>query len=247
MSVEPSEPLESDTDGDGLHRALAPVLWLSLAVLALSPFVSGAAVGRATMALMMGFTAILALRRSNARRVVVLGGEAIVVAITLITAISRELGSAEDALTTLATGLMCILLLITPLVIVFRLAQRPKITGDTVAGVLAAYIQIGLFFATLFRFVQLVENSPFFSETNIATNMDFQFFSFVTLTTLGYGDLVPANSIGQSLAMMEAIIGQVFLVTVVALAVGNIGASLPDRKRGSRAGRDGDGAQAAPR
>jgi len=59
--------------------------------------------------------------------------------------------------------------------------------------------------------------------------MDFQFFSFVTLTTLGYGNLVPASDVGQSLAVMEAVLGQVFLVTVVALAVGNLGAALPKR------------------
>ena len=61
--------------------------------------------------------------------------------------------------------------------------------------------------------------------------MDFQFFSFVTLTTLGYGDLVPGTEVGQSLSMVEAVLGQVFLVTVVAMAVGNLGATLPQRRQ----------------
>ncbi|MEZ5349172.1 MAG: potassium channel family protein [Microthrixaceae bacterium] len=61
--------------------------------------------------------------------------------------------------------------------------------------------------------------------------MDFQFFSFVTLTTLGYGDLVPGTEVGQSLSMVEAVLGQVFLVTVVAMAVGNLGATLPHRRQ----------------
>ena len=60
-----------------------------------------------------------------------------------------------------------------------------------------------------------------------ATSMDFQFFSYVTLTTLGYGNLVPEGDLGMTLASLEAIIGQVFLVTVVALAVGNLGAEAP--------------------
>ena len=99
------------------------------------------------------------------------------------------------------------------------------------AGALAAYIQIGLFFATAFRLVELVGSAPFFTEITNPSTMDFQFFSFVTLTTLGYGDLVPGTEVGQSLSMVEAVLGQVFLVTVVAMAVGNLGATLPQRRQ----------------
>ncbi len=53
--------------------------------------------------------------------------------------------------------------------------------------------------------------------------MDSLYFSFTTLTTLGYGDLTPAGDVGRMLAITEALIGQVYLVTIVALIVTNLG------------------------
>ena len=54
---------------------------------------------------------------------------------------------------------------------------------------------------------------------------DFEYFSFITMTTVGYGDLTPATRLGQTLVTFEAVAGQVFLVTVVALTVSNLGRS----------------------
>lgn len=226
--------VDAPVDNQGSHRPLAPVLWLSIIVLIVTPFLAPNVLGRVTTTLLIGGTAVVALRRSNARRPVVVAGEAIVVGITMITVATREIGEAEDALTATALALLCVLLLVTPVVVVTRLAQRPRITLDTVAGALAAYIQIGLFFSLAYRLVEVVGSAQFFSETAAPTTMDFQFFSFVTLTTLGYGNLVPGTEVGQSLATIEAVLGQVFLVTVVAMAVGNLGASIPPRASGRR-------------
>jgi voltage-gated potassium channel Kch len=65
----------------------------------------------------------------------------------------------------------------------------------------------------------------------------FQYFSFITLTTVGYGDLTPGTELGQLLASLEALTGQLFLVSVVALVVGNLGRDLPHRRA---AAGDGD-------
>jgi len=160
---------------------------------------------------------------------VVFAGQATVVGLALVSLLSRELGAADNTMSMIGVGLLCVLLLITPAVVVVRLAQRPRVTLDTVAGALAAYIQMGLFFASLFRLVGMIETTPFFTTPPDATVMDYQFFSFVTLTTLGYGNLVPATDVGKSLSMLEAVLGQVFLVTVVAMAVSNLGS--PTRRR----------------
>jgi voltage-gated potassium channel Kch len=88
-------------------------------------------------------------------------------------------------------------------------------------GVLCLYLLIGLLFAVAFDVVQEVGSTNFFT-TEHAGRDDFLYFSYSTLTTVGYGDLVAASNLGRSLAMTEALLGQIYLVTVVALIVGNL-------------------------
>ena len=203
-------------------KPLAPVLWLTLLILILEPVFSDMEYGRSLSSLLVGGTAVVALTRSGVRSQVRTALIVMVLTITAIGGFARHFGDAEW-LQIIAAGLYTILLMVTPVVMVRRLALRPKITFDTVAGAIAAYVQMGLFFASLFHFVSLLTGEPFFSETGVADSMDYMFFSFVTLTTLGYGDLTPGTDTGQMLSVIEALLGQVFLITVVALTVGNLG------------------------
>jgi hypothetical protein len=90
---------------------------------------------------------------------------------------------------------------------------------------------VGLFFAFLFGFTAALGLGPFFSSTGRATLADYLYFSFCTLSTLGYGDLVPRSDLGRMLAVTEALFGQMYLVTVVALLVSNFGRA---RRSGGR-------------
>lgn len=92
----------------------------------------------------------------------------------------------------------------------------------TILGALSIYLLIGTFFAALFRAVAAFSNEPFF-VTKAARTVDYLYFSFVTLTTTGYGDLTARTDLGRMLAVTEALLGQLYLVSVVALVVGNIG------------------------
>ncbi len=222
-----------EPEPEGLHRSLKPVLWVTLFVVAVTPFLSTGVLQRSVSSILVAGMAIMALRRSNARRSLVIGGQLAVAAAILVAIVAREVGTDEDWMSTLALSLICVLLLVTPIVVVLRLGARPRITVDTVAGALAAYLQIGVFFSALYQLVQQLSDDPFFSQAGVASSMDFQFFSFVTLTTLGYGDLTPAPEIGQMLAILEAVIGQVFLVTVLGLAVGRLGTAMPRRGGGA--------------
>ncbi|MGH9248606.1 MAG: potassium channel family protein, partial [Acidimicrobiales bacterium] len=64
-------------------------------------------------------------------------------------------------------------------------------------------------------FVGSVQAGPFFGADGEGTVSQVLFFSFITLTTTGYGNLIPADNPGQSLAVLEALLGQLFLVTAV--------------------------------
>jgi hypothetical protein len=94
-----------------------------------------------------------------------------------------------------------------------------------------------MLFAFIYRFLGVVQPSLFFGANGDGRVPQDLFFSFTTLTTTGYGNLVPAGNPGQSFAVAEMLIGQLFLVTAVAKV---ISAFQPIRLPASRQ-RDSDG------
>jgi hypothetical protein len=104
-------------------------------------------------------------------------------------------------------------------VIIRHLIRRQIVDLRTVLGAVAIYLLLGMMFAFTFRAIALNGGGAFFGETGEGTNANFLFFSFITLTTTGYGNLVPAGNPGQSVAVLEAIVGQLFLVTALAKIV----------------------------
>ncbi len=88
-------------------------------------------------------------------------------------------------------------------------------------GVLCLYLLIGLIFAVTYATIQDVSDANFFTAEHAGRD-DFLYFSYSTLTTTGYGDLVAATNLGRSLAITEALVGQLYLVTVVAVIISNL-------------------------
>jgi hypothetical protein len=112
-----------------------------------------------------------------------------------------------------------LILLLAAVLIVRRVLARPEITLQSIYGAISAYLVLGLmyaaFYAAMFRF----GGNTFFANHQPGDTRTFQYFSFVTLTTLGYGDYTAAASGGQAVAVIEAITGQIFLATLVARLV----------------------------
>jgi hypothetical protein len=106
-----------------------------------------------------------------------------------------------------------------PFSVIRHLVMRQRVDRETLLGAIAAYLMIGMFFAFAYRAVGAIQASPFFGTSGDGTFPQDLFFSFTTLTTTGYGNLVPAENPGQSFAVLEMVIGQLFLVTAVAKAV----------------------------
>lgn len=102
------------------------------------------------------------------------------------------------------------------------LKARQKVTVESVLGVLCLYILLGLFFAQLYSAIDRIHGSFFAGSINAAPS-DFVYFSFTTLTTIGYGDLTAGGNLGHTLSVTEGLIGQIYLVTIVSLLVGNLG------------------------
>jgi hypothetical protein len=98
------------------------------------------------------------------------------------------------------------------------LAKR-TVTIQSIYGALSAYLIIGLMFASVFAAVNYLSTTDFFADNEPANTQTFQYFSFTTLTTLGYGDFTAGENGGRSIAVLEALTGQVFLATLVARLV----------------------------
>jgi hypothetical protein len=120
----------------------------------------------------------------------------------------------------------CLLYLIAPFSIVRHLMVRRDIDVEALLGAVSAYLLIGMFFAYAYQAAGELGSVPFFGSQGHGTLSQDLFFSFVTMTTVGYGNLVPAANPGQTLAVAEAVIGQLFLV----VAVGKVISGLQPRR-----------------
>jgi hypothetical protein len=100
-----------------------------------------------------------------------------------------------------------------------RVLHHERVTTETVLGALCAYVLLGLFFAFGYLAIDAVRDAPFFAQGGPHQESEYIYFSFVTLTTLGFGDLSPAVGLPQALTVLEALVGSVFLVTLVARLV----------------------------
>ena len=103
-----------------------------------------------------------------------------------------------------------------------RIVKDKTVTGRTILGLLSVYLLIGMTFSALFITIALWSQEPFFAQTQHADPVDFTYFSFVTIATVGYGDLTAADPIPRLLAALEGLMGQLYLVTVVAVAVSRV-------------------------
>jgi hypothetical protein len=100
-----------------------------------------------------------------------------------------------------------------------RVLHHRRVTSETVLGALCSYVLLGLLFAFCFLAVDALRDAPFFVQPGPHEQSEFVYFSFVCLTTLGFGDLSPTVGLPQALAALEALLGSVFLVTLVARLV----------------------------
>ena len=106
-----------------------------------------------------------------------------------------------------------------PIVIGSSLYRRRTVDVHTVAGAICIYVLLGMMFAFAYAAIDAIDGRDFFVQTSHATLPNFLYFSFITQTTVGYGDYTAAGNLGRALASLEALIGQLYLVTVVAVLV----------------------------
>jgi hypothetical protein len=109
-----------------------------------------------------------------------------------------------------------------PFVIARALWRRQVIDVRTVLGAVCIYVLLGMSFAFLYAAIDALSSGPFFVQTSHATTPIFLYFSYITQTTVGYGDYTARGDLGRALAVLEAVGGQLYLVTVIAVLVSRL-------------------------
>jgi ion channel len=175
--------------------------------------------------------AVIALASADARPRVVRAAGVLAVASVVLAA----LAAAFDKPTLLGTSALVqvLLLLVAAGAVLRAVVTAPEVGFRTILGAISVYMTFGLLFTFLYAFLDKVQDGAFFANGADAGGGDTLFFSFTTLTTTGYGNLVPAAQPGKMFAGLEMLIGQIFLVTLVA---GLVSLWRPRRTRSSTDG-----------
>jgi hypothetical protein len=116
----------------------------------------------------------------------------------------------------IATVIQVLLLTVAMGAVLQRVVMADRVGSRTILGALSVYAVLGLLFTFVYGFVERVQGGAFFEGHPHPAGGDFLFFSYTTLTTTGYGNLVPGGQPGRMISGLEMMIGQIFLVTLVA-------------------------------
>lgn len=209
------------------HYGLALVLLV--ATIVAMAFAADTTFGR-LLAVSVESLALLVILRSAQVSRRLLRGAGVVVAVGVVSAVlSAQAAEGATGFGVVAVG--ALLALVAPVVVVRSLVRHERVDLTTIAAALCVYLLAGIFFAFVYGVIGELDDAGFFAQKTAARDVDYVYFSFVTLATLGYGDLTPRGDPGRMLAVAETLLGQLYLVSVVALLVANIGRTRPARAR----------------
>jgi hypothetical protein len=216
-----------------IHYRFGLVLWLIVVTITFTLAAPEGDGARFIAVMLQATVLVAAVIASRAHRaVILLSGIAALIGIVGTAAAlfgSGQFGNSSAAIVALLYVALTPPAIVTGLRKQFR--EAGEVTLQTMFGVLCLYLLIGLLFSVAFVTIDQLSSTQFFT-TPAHGRDDFLYFSYTTLTTVGYGDLVAASNLGRSLAITEALLGQLYLVSVVAVIISNL---RPARARSRRA------------
>ena len=208
------------------------ILALVVASTVLQLATTGSDASRFAVIVLQAMVLVAAMRTAKPARSWVRGASAtaaLAVVAALVMWIVR--GDIPQAPAAIVNGL---LVAVAPAVLAGGLLRDLRASGGvalhTLAGVLAIYLLAGGFFSFAYGVIDAIDADALFTGRAQSTRAEQLYFSFVTLCTVGYGDFTPATPLPRALSVAEMLIGQIYLVTIVALIVSNLGRR-PDQAR----------------
>jgi Ion channel len=194
--------------------AFGLVLALILLTYVLASVISNRGWAAVLLTAVTGATAVVALTSSHARPVFVRRSLLLATLAVLLAAISAVTGGRHwlSAANFVEIGLLAVAMA----AVLRRVLVAEKVSSRTILGAISVYASLGILFTWAYGLIDRIEGGGFFGQVAGIQGSDFLFFSYTTLTTTGYGDLVPAGQVGRMVSGLEMMLGQVFLVTLVA-------------------------------
>jgi hypothetical protein len=225
---------ERVTDAFGL------VLGLVIVTFVLTSLIDNTGWGSVLIMAATGATSIVALTSSHSAPHYV----HITIYLTGLSLLLAIVGAATDAYLWLNLGavIQVSLLAIAMVAVLIRVVTAVEVNARVILGAISVYTVLGLLFGFAYEAVSRVQDTPFFEGVPHPHHGDFLFYSYTTLTTTGYGNLVPAGQPGEMIATFEMLLGQIFLVTLIAglVSLWRPGEGLK-RRREARRGTDEPG------
>lgn len=202
---------------------LSMILVILVLVLLLGPFLDSME-GRVLSSIFLSLLMFTGVTQISSRRLARIG--AILVASLAVVLIWLREAYPDDRLLRAGSALATLgFLVVLTLVIIGHTFKEGPVTSSRIQGALAAYLLIGITWANLYRITLLFLPGAFHvpatpeGQASPSTEWQLTYFSFVTLTTVGYGDFVPVHPTARMLAILEALIGQLFPATLLARLV----------------------------
>ena len=176
--------------------------------------------GQSVLLLLQSATLVAALWTSGLGRAAVRPSIALAVASIVVATI--QIASGGDTLTGMVAVLNGLLVVAISVVIAVGVFDQQTVNQQSILGAICVYVLIGMLFTFAYGAVAFLGSGDFFAQGTDGTPSLRLYFSYVTLATLGYGDYTPASDLGHTMAIVEALVGQLYLVTVVAVVVGGL-------------------------
>jgi Ion channel len=197
-----------------VRDAFGLVLVLVLLTYVLASLLSNRGWSAVVLILATSLTSVVALASSHVRPRAVRASiwlSALTVALAVAAAASDE-----KTLLNIASVIQICLLAVAMGAVLWRVVSSAEVGSRTILGAISVYTALGILFTFAYGTIDRIQGGPFFENLTHPTGSDFIFFSYTTLTTTGYGNLVPAGQPGRMVAGLEMMLGQIFLVTLVA-------------------------------
>ena len=218
-------PREDRGPGDSMQpRRFALLLASVIASVAVEGTIAPGAVQQVVVSALLAASLLLAFRIAHVTRQLMAVAVFIAVAGVTVSVLRAATGLVGDGE---ARAMNALLVMLGPpavgLGVMRNLRASREVRLEAVMGVLSLYMLLGLLFAFVYGAIDRLGGDPFFADGGDATVAHCVYFSFTTLTTAGFGDFTARTNLGHTLTVFEALIGQIYLVTVVSVIVSNLG------------------------